>query len=178
VGQGDVFRKEVESIIPQALNGYNTSVFCYGATGAGKTFTMQGNASKPGIIPRVAKRLMDTVNARGGFKVSVSYLEIYNERVKDLLDPKDADMPIRQDIHGNIVVHNLSEMSLGAYEDFKPAWIQGCKNRTTAPTGQNKLSSRSHSVLMFKVGVWAVMFLCVCVCVCVCVLVCLSLFGV
>ena len=124
-------------------------------TGAGKTHTMQGTADDPGIIPRVAQHLIQTIDACASagdqYEIRLSYLEIYNEKVFDLLDPKEEDLTIRQDARGEIVIPGLCTERVGSYAQFERVYQKGCNNRTTAPTGLNGNSSRSHAILCIYV---------------------------
>ncbi|KAK1343019.1 hypothetical protein QTO34_015789 [Cnephaeus nilssonii] len=91
-GQDDVFKCLGENILQNAFDGYNACVFAYGQTGSGKSYTMMGTADQPGLIPRLCSGLFERTqkeeNEEQSFKVEVSYMEIYNEKVRDLLDPK------------------------------------------------------------------------------------------
>ena len=146
--------KEVENSIEDAFEGLNTTVFAYGMTGAGKTHTMQGSTEHPGIIPRVAQRVMELAEEKKEigkeYEISASYLEIYNEKVYDLLDPKE-DLQIRQDAKGDIVIPGLCSKKIISYQQFEKTYQLGCRNRTTAPTACNEYSSRSHAVVVLYV---------------------------
>lgn len=91
-GQDDVFKCLGENILQNAFDGYNACIFAYGQTGSGKSYTMMGTADQPGLIPRLCSGLFERTqkeeNEEQSFKVEVSYMEIYNEKVRDLLDPK------------------------------------------------------------------------------------------
>ncbi|MGH0161128.1 UNVERIFIED_CONTAM: hypothetical protein FKN15_043329, partial [Acipenser sinensis] len=91
-GQEVVFKCLGEGILENAFQGYNACIFAYGQTGSGKSFSMMGTADQPGLIPRLCGALFERVSKEGNeshsFKVEVSYMEIYNEKVRDLLDPK------------------------------------------------------------------------------------------
>lgn len=122
-------------------------------TGAGKTHTMQGKSETPGIIPRVAQRLMELITERTdeNYDIFVSYSEIYNERVYDLLQPREEDLTIRQDSKGEIVIPGLCMQKISSFSQFERTYRSGCNNRTTAPTGSNSESSRSHAILCLYV---------------------------
>lgn len=123
-------------------------------TGAGKTHTMQGKPDNPGIIPRVAQKLMELIHSKeeeDKYDIRMSYLEIYNEKVLDLLDPKDEDLHIRQDAKGEIVIPGLCTQKISSFSQFERTYKSGCLNRTTAPTSLNIESSRSHAILCLYV---------------------------
>ena len=136
------------------LQGQNTTCFAFGPTGAGKTHTMQGTDEDPGIIPLSIKELFFLLNAdsaRYTYELTMSYLEIYNEKVYDLLDPKDADLQIREDQNHNIVIPGLKEVMVHSFAEFEANFASALMNRSSAPTKLNVRSSRSHAVLTIKV---------------------------
>lgn len=160
--QVEVFSTSVEPLLEKVLHGQNVSVFAYGPTGAGKTHTMLGVTSDPGIIPRVIQSLFKTIelkqksakdvsNQVPQFKVTFSYMEIYNEKVHDLLASGQQDLPIREDASKNIFVADLSEKSIDKFETFMNHFEPASSNRTVAATKLNKYSSRSHTILLLKV---------------------------
>jgi len=144
---------EVQSLIPDVFQGINATIFAYGMTGAGKTHTMQGSTEAPGIIPRVANRIVELAETtQKPTEILVSYLEIYNERVYDLLEPKgdEQDLPIRQ-ANGEIMIPGLSVKKITTFSAFEQLYKKACKNRTVASNGINNLSSRSHAILSLNV---------------------------
>ncbi|XP_062331618.1 kinesin-like protein KIF22 isoform X2 [Osmerus eperlanus] len=155
--QQEVFLSSVKPILPHVLNGQNASVFAYGPTGAGKTHTMLGSPAQPGVIPRAVREVFQLVRGRerGGdgwdYGVGMSYLEIYNEKVLDLLSPSTQDLPIREDKDRNILIPGLTHTTLHSFSEFDSHFIPASLNRTTASTKLNQRSSRSHAVLLIKV---------------------------
>ncbi|RUS75190.1 hypothetical protein EGW08_017049 [Elysia chlorotica] len=161
--QAQVFSTSVEPMLEKVLHGQNVSVFAYGPTGAGKTHTMLGMTSDPGIIPRVIQSLFEAIDKKQAsaltgstnqapqFKVTFSYMEIYNEKVHDLLASGHQDLPIREDASKNIFVADLSEKSIDKYETFMNQFEPAASNRTVAATKLNKYSSRSHTILLLKI---------------------------
>ncbi|KAI7796832.1 kinesin-like protein KIF22 [Triplophysa rosa] len=155
--QQEVFVSSVKPILPHILNGQNASVFAYGPTGAGKTHTMLGSQEQPGIIPRAVKEVFNLVAAQEKeqdswqYSVGMSYLEIYNEKVLDLLSSGSQDLPIREDKDRNILIPGLTHTPLSSFSDFDRHFIPASLNRTTASTKLNQRSSRSHAVLLVKV---------------------------
>ncbi|XP_051530940.1 kinesin-like protein KIF22 [Myxocyprinus asiaticus] len=155
--QQEVFLTSVKPILPHILSGQNASVFAYGPTGAGKTHTMLGSQEQPGIIPRAVREVFNLVGAQekeqDGWEyfVAMSYLEIYNEKVLDLLSPSSQDLPIREDKDRNILIPGLTHTPLSSFTDFDTHFIPASLNRTTASTKLNQRSSRSHAILLIKV---------------------------
>ncbi|KAK5607166.1 Kinesin-like protein kif22 [Crenichthys baileyi] len=154
--QQDVFLSSVKPILPHILNGQNASVFAYGPTGAGKTHTMLGTAEQPGVIPRAVREVFNLVSAKDenegwDYSIGMSYLEIYNEKVLDLLSPSSQDLPIREDKDKNILIPGLTHTTLSSFSDFDKQFVPATLNRTTASTKLNQRSSRSHAILLIKV---------------------------
>ncbi|GFO07323.1 kinesin-like protein, partial [Plakobranchus ocellatus] len=138
--QAEVFSSSVEPILPHVLKGQNVSVFAYGPTGAGKTYTMLGMNSDPGIIPRVIQALFkaidlektsplkDGMSQPPQFQVTFSYMEIYNEKVHDLLVSSHQDLPIREDASHNIFVADLTEKSIDGFKPFMSHFEPAARN--------------------------------------------------
>uniref|UniRef100_A0A3P9L2M0 Kinesin-like protein n=1 Tax=Oryzias latipes TaxID=8090 RepID=A0A3P9L2M0_ORYLA len=154
--QQEVFLSSVKPVLSHVLNGQHASVFAYGPTGAGKTHTMLGSAEKPGVIPRAVREVFNLVHAKDAeegwdYSISMSYLEIYNEKVLDLLSPSSQDLPIRQDKDKNIFIPGLTNVTISSFSDFDTHFVPASLNRTTASTKLNQRSSRSHAILLIKV---------------------------
>ncbi|XP_075704493.1 kinesin-like protein KIF22 [Rhinoderma darwinii] len=156
--QREIYTGSVYPILPHLLVGQNTSVFAYGPTGAGKTHTMLGNPSQPGIIPRAVRDLLQMTRGVNGkteenwtYTISMSYVEIYQEKVMDLLEPKNKDLPIREDKDHNILIPGVTQKIIRTFSDFDEHLIPASQNRTVASTKLNDRSSRSHAVLLIKV---------------------------
>ncbi|XP_057403815.1 kinesin-like protein KIF13B isoform X3 [Balaenoptera acutorostrata] len=154
-GQDDVFKCLGENILQNAFDGYNACIFAYGQTGSGKSYTMMGTADQPGLIPRLCSGLFERTqkeeNEEQSFKVEVSYMEIYNEKVRDLLDPKGSRQTLRVREHSVLgpYVDGLSKLAVTGYKDIESLMSEGNKSRTVAATNMNEESSRSHAV--FKI---------------------------
>nr|XP_029729746.1 LOW QUALITY PROTEIN: kinesin-like protein Klp98A [Aedes albopictus] len=150
--QESVFEDLGTEIVDCAFQGYNACVFAYGQTGSGKTFTMMGTAEAQGLIPRICRSLfgrMKLGQEEGvGYKTQCSYLEIYNERVKDLLGPSGAGHGLRVREHRTLgpYVENLSQHPVSDYGEIQNCMVQGNIQRTTASTNMNDTSSRSHAI--------------------------------
>ncbi|XP_047194050.1 kinesin-like protein KIF13B isoform X6 [Hippoglossus stenolepis] len=151
-GQDVVFQCLGESLLDNAFMGYNACIFAYGQTGSGKSYTMMGSAEQPGLIPRLCSSLFSRTvqEAREGesFTVEVSYMEIYNEKVRDLLDPKGSRQALRVREHKVLgpYVDGLSRLAVACYKDVESLMSEGNKSRTVAATNMNEESSRSHGV--------------------------------
>uniref|UniRef100_A0A8C6X0E3 Kinesin family member 13Bb n=1 Tax=Neogobius melanostomus TaxID=47308 RepID=A0A8C6X0E3_9GOBI len=151
-GQDVVFQCLGESLLNNAFMGYNACIFAYGQTGSGKSFTMMGSAEQPGLIPRLCSALFNRIDLelREGesFTVEVSYMEIYNEKVRDLLDPKGSRQALRVREHKVFgpYVDGLSRLAVSCYKDIESLMSEGNKSRTVAATNMNEESSRSHAV--------------------------------
>uniref|UniRef100_A0A8C6VAM5 Kinesin family member 13Bb n=1 Tax=Neogobius melanostomus TaxID=47308 RepID=A0A8C6VAM5_9GOBI len=150
--QDVVFQCLGESLLNNAFMGYNACIFAYGQTGSGKSFTMMGSAEQPGLIPRLCSALFNRIDLelREGesFTVEVSYMEIYNEKVRDLLDPKGSRQALRVREHKVFgpYVDGLSRLAVSCYKDIESLMSEGNKSRTVAATNMNEESSRSHAV--------------------------------
>ncbi|KAM6898800.1 kinesin-like protein KIF22 isoform 1-T2 [Lycodopsis pacificus] len=155
--QQEVFLSSVKPILSHVLNGQNSSVFAYGPTGAGKTHTMMGSSDQPGVIPRAVREVFKLVKAKDNnndgwdYSISMSYLEIYNEKVLDLLSPSSQDLPIRETKDKNILIPGLTHTTISCFSDFDKQFAPASLNRTTASTKLNQRSSRSHAILLIKV---------------------------
>uniref|UniRef100_A0A8B9ISU1 Kinesin family member 13A n=1 Tax=Amazona collaria TaxID=241587 RepID=A0A8B9ISU1_9PSIT len=151
-GQEVVFKCLGEGILEKAFQGYNACIFAYGQTGSGKSFSMMGNAEQLGLIPRLCCALFQRISVEENefhtFKVEVSYMEIYNEKVRDLLDPKGSRQSLKVREHKVLgpYVDGLSQLAVTNFEDIESLMSEGNKSRTVAATNMNEESSRSHAV--------------------------------
>uniref|UniRef100_A0A669PC62 Kinesin family member 13A n=1 Tax=Phasianus colchicus TaxID=9054 RepID=A0A669PC62_PHACC len=157
-GQEVVFKCLGEGILEKAFQGYNACIFAYGQTGSGKSFSMMGNAEQLGLIPRLCCALFQRIsveeNESHTFKVEVSYMEIYNEKVRDLLDPKGSRQSLKVREHKVLgpYVDGLSQLAVTNFEDIESLMSEGNKSRTVAATNMNEESSRSHASGVKKVS--------------------------
>ncbi|XP_023577461.1 kinesin-like protein KIF22 isoform X1 [Octodon degus] len=155
--QQDIYAGSVQPILRHLLEGQNASVLAYGPTGAGKTHTMLGSPEQPGVIPRALMDLLQLTREEGAegrpwaLSVTMSYLEIYQEKVLDLLDPASGDLVIREDCRGNILIPGLTQKPITSFTDFERHFLPASGNRTVGATRLNQRSSRSHAVLLVKV---------------------------
>nr|GMC60216.1 kinesin-like protein KIN-8A isoform X1 [Ipomoea batatas] len=150
--QQQVYSTTTAELVEAVLQGRNGSVFCYGATGAGKTYTMLGTVENPGVMVLAIKDLFNKIGERsfdGNHVVHLSYLEIYNETVRDLLSP-GRSLVLREDKQG-IVAQGLTQYRAYSADEVMALLQQGNLNRTTEPTRVNETSSRSHAILQVVV---------------------------
>ena len=163
--QNLVFENSTKFLIEGVVNGYNATVFAYGATGAGKTYTMLGNDGNPGIMPLTLRELFNKVNSFGDrdYKLKFWYLEIYNENIRDLLkfigknstnnleNTNNEYLDLREDPERGIVVSGITEVNVTNSSDMLKILKRGNRNRTQEATGANETSSRSHAILQVSI---------------------------
>eukprot|EP01060_Flectonema_neradi_P002976 TRINITY_DN1185_c3_g1_i1.p1 TRINITY_DN1185_c3_g1~~TRINITY_DN1185_c3_g1_i1.p1 ORF type:complete len:1002 (+),score=279.42 TRINITY_DN1185_c3_g1_i1:75-3080(+) len=151
--QEDVYQALGSKILQSAIEGYNTCLFAYGQTGSGKTYTMLGYGGDIGVIPRLCKNLFEKCDAKreeaaGDWdcRVQVSYLEIYNEKCRCLLNPNSKEVKPREHPATGPYVEGLTTVIVGTFEDIEQLMDEGNKTRTVASTAMNATSSRSHAI--------------------------------
>lgn len=153
--QDGVYADLGQPIVSKAVDGFNSTMFAYGQTGSGKTFTMMGSKDTPGIIPRlivdVFRQVQELQSDERQFQVFVSYLEIYKEVVKDLLNPSDRKLAIRESPKLGIYVDQLAILLASTEDDVMRLIEEGNAVRKVASTKMNASSSRSHSVFTMTV---------------------------
>jgi len=157
--QGEVYESTTRSLLDNVLDGYNATVFAYGATGCGKTHTITGTAQEPGIIFLTMQELFERIDERSSEKsteVSLSYLEIYNETIRDLLVPSGTGakggLMLREDTNQSVSVAGLSSHHPHNVEQVMDMIMRGNECRTMSPTEANATSSRSHAVLQINIA--------------------------
>ena len=155
--QEDIYNFGVKGIIDSVLDGYNGTVLAYGQTSSGKTYTMQGemnNNSTQGIIPRMIEHVFDFIHSQEGseFMIKVSMIEIYLEKIRDLLDLSRVNLQVRENFSKGIYVDGCSERYVGCPEDVYAALKIGSNNRAQAATLMNEHSSRSHSIFILTIN--------------------------
>ncbi|XP_076785521.1 kinesin-like protein KIF18A [Arvicanthis niloticus] len=146
--QMEVFEHTTKPILHSFLNGYNCTVLAYGATGSGKTHTMLGSAAEPGVMYLTMLDLfkrMDEIKEEKECSTAVSYLEIYNEQIRDLLT-NSGPLAVREDAQKGVVVQGLTLYQPKSSEEILQLLDNGNRNRTQHPTDVNAVSSRSHAV--------------------------------
>uniref|UniRef100_G1SX52 Kinesin-like protein n=1 Tax=Oryctolagus cuniculus TaxID=9986 RepID=G1SX52_RABIT len=149
-----VYQATTKSLIEGVISGYNATVFAYGPTGCGKTYTMLGTDHEPGIYVRTLNDLFHAIEETSNdmeYEVSMSYLEIYNEMIRDLLNPALGYLELREDSKGVIQVAGITEVSTINAKEIMQLLVKGNRQRTQEPTAANRTSSRSHAVLQVAV---------------------------
>ncbi|XP_069992035.1 kinesin-like protein unc-104 isoform X7 [Penaeus vannamei] len=150
--QSDVMRDIGIEMLDHAFAGYNVCIFAYGQTGAGKSYTMMGKQEEghEGIIPLICKdmfkKIANCTDDELQYSVEVSYMEIYCERVRDLLNPKTQNLRVREHPLLGPYVEDLAKLAVTTFDDINNLIDEGNKARTVAATNMNETSSRSHAV--------------------------------
>ncbi|XP_074591511.1 kinesin-like protein KIN-5C [Curcuma longa] len=175
--QADLFDQAVVPIVNEVLDGFNCTIFAYGQTGTGKTFTMEGECRKAksgpkgqlpadaGVIPRAVKQIFDTLESQNAeYSVKVTFLELYNEEITDLLAPEELSkivleerqkkpLPLMEDGKGGVLVRGLEEEIVTSADEIFSLLERGSAKRRTAETLLNKQSSRSHSLFSITIHI-------------------------
>lgn len=156
--QTDVFDFSIRSTVDDILNGYNGTVFAYGQTGAGKSYTMMGadidDEEQRGIIPRIVEQMFASILRSPGnieYTVRVSYMEIYMEKIRDLLAPQNDNLPIHEEKSRGVYVKGLLEIYVSSVQEVYEVMRRGGTARATAATNMNQESSRSHSIFVITI---------------------------
>lgn len=156
--QEDIFKNSAYQIVDSVLQGFNGTILAYGQTGSGKTFTMSGlydDMNNMGIIPRSINQIFNHILSSPEeieYTVKISILEIYMEKVRDLIDPSKYNLNIREDKLGKVYIDELSEHYIASPEEIMEFMKIGNINRTIASTNMNEESSRSHSITIITVN--------------------------
>ncbi|QBZ56998.1 hypothetical protein PoMZ_01917 [Pyricularia oryzae] len=155
--QADVYNHVGEEFLDHNFEGYHTCIFAYGQTGSGKSYTMMGTPDQPGLIPRTCEDLFQRIEEAQeespniSYNVRVSYFEVYNEHVRDLLMPVVPNqapyyLKIRESPTEGPYVKDLTEVPVRSLDEILRYMKMGDRSRTTASTKMNDTSSRSHAV--------------------------------
>eukprot|EP00595_Chromulina_sp_UTEXLB2642_P003564 CAMPEP_0196764274 /NCGR_PEP_ID=MMETSP1095-20130614/5787_1 /TAXON_ID=96789 ORGANISM="Chromulina nebulosa, Strain UTEXLB2642" /NCGR_SAMPLE_ID=MMETSP1095 /ASSEMBLY_ACC=CAM_ASM_000446 /LENGTH=744 /DNA_ID=CAMNT_0042119433 /DNA_START=117 /DNA_END=2351 /DNA_ORIENTATION=+ len=150
----EIFEAVVKGVVSKVMNGFHGAVFTYGQTSSGKTFTMTGNNSQPGVIPQAIQHCFDSINLFSDreFLVRVSYLEIYNEQVKDLLNNEPAVIKIQHDPKTNLTsLVGVKEQVVGSYSQTLSLIKSGETLRHVGATDMNEKSSRAHTLFRLTI---------------------------
>ncbi|PIN02856.1 Kinesin-like protein [Handroanthus impetiginosus] len=175
--QKDLYEQAVVPIVNEVLEGFNCTIFAYGQTGTGKTYTMEGDCMRSksglngelppgaGVIPRAVKQIFDTLESQNAeYSVKVTFLELYNEEITDLLAPEDLSrvpvedkqkkqLPLMEDGKGGVLVRGLEEEIVTSASEIFALLERGSAKRRTAETLLNKQSSRSHSLFSITIHI-------------------------
>jgi kinesin family protein 5 len=156
--QKDVFDFSIRSTVDDILNGYNGTVFAYGQTGAGKSYTMMGtdiaDDEGRGVIPRIVQQIFHSILSSPStieYTVRVSYMEIYMERIRDLLQPQNDNLPVHEEKNRGVYVKGLLEVYVSSVEEVYEVMKRGGSARAVAATNMNQESSRSHSIFVITI---------------------------
>ena len=151
--QRQVYEATTQKLLAGVMDGYNASCFAYGATGAGKTYTMLGNVDSPGCMVHTVGELFQRIREQDSksFRVYLTYLEVYNENIRDLLNPQTGYLDLREDPEKGIAVAGITEYSASGVEETMELLHKGNQNRSVEPTKKNETSSRSHAVMQIMV---------------------------
>lgn len=151
-GQDNLFSDLGVPLLDNAFQGYNNCIFAYGQTGSGKSYSMMGYGEDAGVIPRICREMFERINGVQTDRnltctVEVSYLEIYNERVRDLLNPATkGNLRVREHPSTGPYVEDLAKLAVRSFAEIENLMDEGNKARTVAATNMNETSSRSHAV--------------------------------
>ncbi|XP_069920779.1 kinesin-like protein KIF19 isoform X1 [Oryctolagus cuniculus] len=152
--QEEVYCATTQRLVEGIISGYNATVFAYGPSGAGKTHTMLGMDAEPGIYLQTLTDLFEAIEGTRDVtdcSVSMSYFEIYNEVIRDLLNPSSGFLDLREDARGSIQIAGVTEVSTSNAQEIMQLLTKGNRQRTQEPTATNRTSSRSHAVLQVTV---------------------------
>jgi len=152
--QEEVYNRSVKVLVDQVLNGFNATIFAYGQTGSGKTWSMTGDPKSEvnmGMVPRMVNDLFLGEGPEVNLTVRLSFVEIYRDKIKDLFDPSQTNLKIRE-TRKACYIEAATEHCVGSPEDLLGLIEQGNVNRSTGRTNMNAHSSRSHSVIILKVS--------------------------
>ncbi|KAF6171889.1 hypothetical protein GIB67_011786 [Kingdonia uniflora] len=147
----EIFEDEVCPLISRMFRGYNATVFAYGATGSGKTHTMQGTNELPGLMA-LAMSVIFSMCQSSGSSTEISYYEMYMDKCYDLLDCKEKEISVFDDKDGKVQLKGLSRVPVSSMSEFCEVLSCGIHKRKVAHTGLNDVSSRSHGVLVIVVS--------------------------
>ncbi|CAN0926747.1 Kinesin-like protein KIN-5D [Linum grandiflorum] len=167
-----LFDSAVTPIVNEVLEGYNCTIFAYGQTGTGKTYTMEGGMvaedgefpSDAGIIPRAVQQIFEVLEARSeDYSMKVTFLELYNEEIMDLLDPDESPtssdekpkkpIALLEDGKGGVFIRGLEQELVSSAKEIYKILEKGSARRQTAATLLNKTSSRSHTIFSITISI-------------------------
>ncbi|KAH6688061.1 kinesin heavy chain [Plectosphaerella plurivora] len=156
--QSDIFDFSIRPTVDDILNGYNGTVFAYGQTGAGKSYTMMGSSIDDddgrGVIPRIVEQIFASIMSSPGsieYTVRVSYMEIYMEKIRDLLAPQNDNLPVHEEKSRGVYVKGLLEIYVSSVQEVYEVMRRGGNARAVAATNMNQESSRSHSIFVITI---------------------------
>ena len=150
--QQEIYTKTTKSLLDGIIEGFNATVFAYGATGSGKTYTMLGSQTEIGIMPRSVSDLFKILQNYKSkeFKIQISYIEIYNEEIRDLLGNRE-ELKLHEDPVKGVIIQGVKEISVDNIDNFYDLLYKGNQKRTVGKTNANEASSRSHALLKINI---------------------------
>ena len=152
--QEEIYHYTTETLLQSVFDGFNSTVFAYGATGSGKTYTMVGNGENPGLMVRTISDLFNMIKSNNNdhnFRITINYIEVYNETLKDLLsENENSNVDLRSDpLKGNVLT-GCEFIEVNNANDAFKLLIKGNRRRRETPTVNNLNSSRSHAILQIN----------------------------
>lgn len=156
--QGQVYDYAADSVVEDLMKGYNGTILTYGQTGSGKTYTMMGDTTDEetkGLSPRLVEKIFESIknsNSNIEFHVKVSYMEIYQEKIRDLLNHSEDNLQIHEEKNRGVYVKGLTEINVASVSDVFEAMSRGNKLRVVGSHNVNSESSRSHSIFVIQVS--------------------------
>ena len=152
--QEEIYHYTTETLLQSVFDGFNSTVFVYGATGSGKTYTMVGNGENPGLMVRTISDLFNMIksnNNDNNYRITINYIEVYNETLKDLLsENENSNVELRSDpLKGNVLI-GCEFIEVNNANDAFKLLIKGNRRRRETPTLNNANSSRSHAILQIN----------------------------
>ena len=151
--QQEVYEKTTKPLLQGIIDGFNATVFAYGATGSGKTYTMLGTENEKGIMPRSVTdlfKILQQHKKNKEFKIQISYIEIYNEEIRDLLS-NGEELKLHEDPAKGVIIPNMKQIEVDNVENFYDLLFKGNQKRTVGQTNVNETSSRSHALLQITI---------------------------
>ena len=155
VDQAEIYQCTTANLVKQVINGFNATVYAYGATGTGKTYTMVGGGDNWGLMIRSISDLFKIINneKEKNCIIKISYVEIYNEIIKDLLSDKNTQLEIRADAQKGVILQGVEFKKVTTESDAYKLIMRGNKHRTEKPSSYNENSSRSHAILQINIEI-------------------------
>ncbi|VDM73934.1 unnamed protein product, partial [Strongylus vulgaris] len=148
-----IYENVMSGLVDSALSGFNTAVCAYGQSGAGKTHTLTGSENEDGLVQNTFRALLETISRANERKymLRISYIEIYNERIRDLLNDSASDLPIYENKDGVAQIEGLKEVVVTEKAQVEELLEKAQERRQLAETCLNERSSRSHTIIRLTI---------------------------